>query len=76
VIGFDCDSKMIRQAKTISKRYSNVVQVVGDAHRLPFEDGQFDRVYAKRLFQVLPPTSMAKLFGEMERVLKPGGIVV
>ncbi len=76
VVGIDCDTKMIQQANTASKQYSNVVQLVGDAHRLPFEAAKFDRVYAKRLFQVLPPTSAKRLFGEMQRVLKPGGILV
>ncbi len=75
VAGIDCDPKMIQQASIASKQYTNVVQLVGDAHRLPFEAGKFDRVYAKRLFQVLPPTSAPLLFGEMQRVIKPGGIL-
>ncbi|MCL5949998.1 MAG: methyltransferase domain-containing protein [Candidatus Bathyarchaeota archaeon] len=76
VVGVDCDSKMIQQAKTTSKTYPNVTKLVGDAHRLPFEVNTFDRVYAKRLFQVLPPSSASQLFGEMQRVLKPGGILL
>jgi SAM-dependent methyltransferase len=76
VVGVDCDPKMIQQANNASKRYPKVVQLVGDAHRLPFEDDKFDRVYAKRLFQVLPAASAHLLFGEMQRVLKPGGILV
>ncbi len=76
VVGIDCDPKMIQQANTTSKQYSNVVHLVGDAHKLPFEDCKFDRVYAKRLFQVLPPSSAPMLFSELQRVLKPGGILV
>ncbi len=76
VMDVDCDPKMIQQANIASKQYSNVVQLVGDAHRLPFEDCKFDRVYAKRLFQVLPPASAPILFSELQRVLKPGGILV
>ena len=76
VVGVDCDAGMIKQAKVTSKCYGNLVHLVGDAHGLPFEDNRFDRVYAKRLFQVLPPTSAPKVFGEMERVLKPGGTLV
>jgi ubiquinone/menaquinone biosynthesis C-methylase UbiE len=76
VIGLDCDSKMIQQARAATKRYSRVLEVVGDAHRLPFEEGKFDRVYAKRLFQVLPPKSAPILLCEMQRVLKPGGVIV
>jgi SAM-dependent methyltransferase len=52
------------------------MQLVGDAHRLPFEDYSFDRIYAKRLFQVLPPASAPLLFAEMRRLLKPEGTLV
>lgn len=76
VIELDFDSKMIQYAKAATKRYHNVLGLVGDAHRLPFEDDRFDRVYAKRLFQVLPPKSAPILISEMQRVLKPGGVLV
>ncbi|MCW4030720.1 MAG: methyltransferase domain-containing protein [Candidatus Bathyarchaeota archaeon] len=76
VVDVDCDPIMIQQANISSKQYSNVVCMVGDAHKLPFEDGKFDRVYAKRLFQVLPPASSPFLIAELQRVLKPGGFLV
>lgn len=76
ILSFDCDSKMMQQARAATKRYHNVIGLVGDAHRLPFKDSQFDRVYAKRLFQVLPPNSAPILLSEMHRVLKPGGVLV
>jgi SAM-dependent methyltransferase len=75
VVGVDYDQKMIEQANIAAKQYVNVVPLVGDAHRLPFEEATFDRVYAKRLFQVLPPASAPVVFGEMKRVLKPGGVL-
>jgi SAM-dependent methyltransferase len=75
VVGIDCDARMIEQAQAVSKQHSNVGQLVGDAHELPFEDNRFDRVYAKRLFQVLPPASAPRVFSEMKRVLKQGGIL-
>jgi ubiquinone/menaquinone biosynthesis C-methylase UbiE len=75
VVGVDCDPKMIQQANSDSKQHINIAQLVGDAHRLPFEEAMFDRVYAKRLFQVLPPASAHLVFGEMRRVLKPGGVL-
>lgn len=76
VLGLDFDSKMMQHARAATKRYQKFSGLVGDAHRLPFEDEKFDRVYAKRLFQVLPPSSAPLLFGEMQRVLKPGGVLV
>lgn len=75
VVGADCDAGMIKQAKNNAK-YSNLTHLLADAHRLPFEDNKFDRVYAKRLFQVLPPSSASKLIAEMHRVLKPNGTIV
>jgi ubiquinone/menaquinone biosynthesis C-methylase UbiE len=74
-VGADCDSGMLKQAKNNTK-YANLIHLLADAHRLPFEDNQFDRVYAKRLFQVLPPSSAPKLIAEMHRVLKPNGTIV
>jgi ubiquinone/menaquinone biosynthesis C-methylase UbiE len=76
VVDVDCDPLMMQQANISSKRHSNVVSLVGDAHKLPFDDCQFDRVYAKRLFQVLPPASAPLLIAELQRVLKPGGLLV
>ncbi len=62
-------------------RYANCVEfehkifrhtdVVGDAHRLPFRDGVFDRVFAFNLFEHLRDPKMAA--AEILRVLKPGG---
>jgi ubiquinone/menaquinone biosynthesis C-methylase UbiE len=75
VVGVDFDAGMVQQAK-INAKYSNLVHMVADAHKLPFEDNQFNRVYAKRLFQVLPPASAPKLISEMHRVLKPDGTIV
>jgi ubiquinone/menaquinone biosynthesis C-methylase UbiE len=75
VVGVDCEAGMVHQAK-INAKYSNLVHLVADAHKLPFEDCQFDRVYAKRLFQVLPPSSAPRLISEMYRVLKPNGTIV
>lgn len=45
--------------------------VVADAHRLPFRDSVFDRVFAFNVFEHLrEPRAAAQ---EIERVLKPGG---
>jgi SAM-dependent methyltransferase/uncharacterized protein YbaR (Trm112 family) len=48
-------------------------QVICDAHDLPFEDGTFDGVVAQAVLQyVVDP---ARCVQEIERVLKPGGLV-
>ncbi|HEV3410192.1 MAG TPA: methyltransferase domain-containing protein [Chthoniobacterales bacterium] len=46
--------------------------VVGDAHRLPFRDSVFDRVFAFNVFEHLRDPKTAA--GEIERVLRPGGV--
>ncbi len=49
------------------------VQVVGDAHRLPFKDGSLDGVISTALLEHVehPETILA----EMRRVIRPGGLV-
>lgn len=45
--------------------------VHGDATRLPFEDGTFDRVIASEVLEHIPIDTLA--ISELARVLKPGG---
>lgn len=64
-----------------ASRYPNCVEfehkifrhtdVVGDAHRLPFREGTFDRVLALNVFEHLRDPKTAA--SEILRVLKPGG---
>jgi ubiquinone/menaquinone biosynthesis C-methylase UbiE len=79
VVGIDCDPMMVEEANTELAKHKtekNVKHIVGDVHSLPFSNGEFDRVHAERLFQVLPKTDAPKVFSELNRVLKPGGILV
>jgi ubiquinone/menaquinone biosynthesis C-methylase UbiE len=79
VVGVDCDPMMVEEANTELAKHKaakNVRHIVGDVHSLPFSDSEFDRVHAERLFQVLPKTDAPKVFSELHRVLKPGGIIV
>ncbi len=50
------------------------VDVVGDAHNLPFQDDQFERILCTEVLEHLidPPKAIA----EMSRVLKPGGLLI
>ncbi|MEA2844004.1 MAG: hypothetical protein QOJ69_1675, partial [Actinomycetota bacterium] len=47
--------------------------VVGDAHRLPFGDGEFDLVVAMNAFEHYRDPSV--VVGEIRRILRPGGLV-
>lgn len=70
-------------AGSTATRYQNCIEfehkifrhtdVVGDAHRLPFRDNVFDRVFAFNVFEHLrdPKTAAAEIL----RVLKPAGTV-
>ncbi|MBL7714704.1 MAG: class I SAM-dependent methyltransferase [Bdellovibrionales bacterium] len=46
-----------------------------DATQLPFKDGEFDAVYSVFLFHELPEDERKKVLAEMNRVVRPGGIV-
>jgi SAM-dependent methyltransferase len=66
VTGIDLDQSAIRRHKHIQRR------VVGDLHRLPFEDSSFSLVTANMVMEhVADP---AVLLAEVHRVLRPGGI--
>ena len=52
---------------------SPLVQLIADAHQMPFADGTFDAVWVQAVLEhVLDPQAVA---GEVERVLRPGGLV-
>jgi ubiquinone/menaquinone biosynthesis C-methylase UbiE len=80
IVGVDRDRQMVEEANAELKKCrlsQSVYHVVGDAQSLPFRDGEFDRVHAERLFQVLPESvDSGRVFSEMQRVLKVGGIIV
>src|SRR5947207_12474119 len=47
--------------------------VQGDATRLPFADGAFDRIIAAEVLEHIPDDRIA--MGELVRVLRPGGSI-
>lgn len=52
---------------------SEDVQLLADAHAIPFADASFDGVWIQAVLEhVLEPT---KVVGEIARILKPGGVV-
>jgi len=50
------------------------VDVVADAHNLPFEDGEFDCVYCNAVLEHLEKPWIAT--SEIQRVMKKGGIAI
>lgn len=77
VIGFDHDPDMIAEAQARA-RSAGVAERVqhqqGGATQLPFATGWFDAVRSERVLLHVPDRTTA--FGEMVRVLRPGGWLV
>src|SRR5919202_2072256 len=75
VIGIDSVPAMLEVARKNLRALgvSNVDLVVGDAARLPLEDGSVDAAFANMvLHHALDPAAMLR---EMARVVRPGGAV-
>ncbi|MDQ1362089.1 MAG: hypothetical protein QOJ44_2466 [Acidimicrobiaceae bacterium] len=81
VVAFDAGADEVRQVQdTFGAMYeageldpetARVGAVRGDALRLPFEDGAFDRVIASEVLEHIPDDHVA--IAELARVLRPGG---
>jgi ubiquinone/menaquinone biosynthesis C-methylase UbiE len=76
VYGLDLDPKFIAIAEEAKEKsqIDNVEFFVGKAEELPFKDNELDAVRVERVFQHL--AEPGKVWDEIKRVLKPGGILV
>lgn len=71
VVGLDLNEAMLAEAAAIAP---SIEWEQGDATDLPFEDGRFDIVLCQQALQFIEHPGEA--FGEMHRVLAPGGRMV
>ncbi len=79
IVGVDNDPEMVKKADAQlaeSKVTKNVKHIQADVFSLPFGEGEFDRVHAERLFQVLPKSEAPTVLAEISRVLRTGGRLV
>jgi ubiquinone/menaquinone biosynthesis C-methylase UbiE len=79
IVGIDNDAGMVEKANQEIKKLKStkhIEHIEGNAESLPFAEGEFDRVHAERLFQVLPEENTLRVFGELNRVLKGNGRIV
>ncbi|MGH9043836.1 MAG: class I SAM-dependent methyltransferase [Acidimicrobiales bacterium] len=75
VVGVDVTWEMLVEARRSLAQAGLAAEVVlGDAERLPFGDSVFDIVASSFAISYFPSTERA--FGEMRRVLRPGGCVL
>lgn len=71
-IGLDYSQGMLETARLVPALTGRLTR--GDAGRLPFRDGAFDKVICTNSFHHYPQHLAA--LKEMRRVLKPGGVLV
>lgn len=72
--GIDITHAHIKEAVKNCDSLTNVEFYQGDFHHLFFPDSTFDLIYS--IEAACYSTHLEKLFGEMNRVLKPGGKVI
>jgi SAM-dependent methyltransferase len=75
VVGVDVTPAMLGQAQALQAKLgvANVSWQLGDASRLPFEDGRFDAVLTRYSAHHFPDPDL--VFAEMLRVARPGARV-
>lgn len=70
VVGVDLSEVGVQKAR---ERYPELRFEVGDAAKLPFADGSFDKVVAADVTEHLDDATLRAMFAESHRVLVPGG---
>lgn len=72
----DLSAVMLAVAQRRSAGHPNILfQNVGDAEKLPFEDGSFDGVTCIRLYQRIPPEPRARMLREVRRVARDWAVL-
>ena len=75
-VGLDLASAALRQARERARSQGVAVGlVVGEAPVLPFRDQAFGLVFDRGCLQAIPGSAWSVYFGEVERVLAPGGML-
>jgi ubiquinone/menaquinone biosynthesis C-methylase UbiE len=73
LVGMDFSEMSVVEGKrNIKDTDKDILLTVGDATRLPFKEGVFDKVYCKEVMEHIPDYEAA--IQEIARVLKVGGI--
>jgi 2-polyprenyl-3-methyl-5-hydroxy-6-metoxy-1,4-benzoquinol methylase len=74
--GVDLAKKSVGAARRVAGQLGVEAEyVVGDARELPFADGSFDAVFSYSVLQHLAKEDVPQVVSELDRVLRPGGLV-
>jgi ubiquinone/menaquinone biosynthesis C-methylase UbiE len=73
VIGCDPDPRILAVAKRKANRLNGIRFEQGYAERLPYADGEFDRVLSSMMLHHINDESKPAAAAEIFRVLRPGG---
>jgi arsenite methyltransferase len=71
VVGLDVSDEMIRQARTESKEFDNILYVWGSSEQIPWEENFFDKVLSVESFYYYADQDRA--LAELFRVMAPKG---
>lgn len=74
--GLDLNSISSTTTQTLSRNYSGIATVQGDALRLPFADHSFDYSISSLFFHHLLDQQIVDVLGEMSRVSRRGVVVI
>ncbi|MEO3759292.1 class I SAM-dependent methyltransferase [Mycobacterium sp. B14F4] len=72
-VGCDPDPRALARAGRKARRLSGITFDRGYAQKLPYPDGQFDRVLSSMMWHHLGEDVKAEAAAEIFRVLRPGG---
>jgi len=74
-VGLDVHIDALAAAKRVAREMSvETAQVCGDIEGLPFASGAVDAVFSYSVLQHIDRRKVARFFGEVARVLRPGGM--
>ena len=80
VTGVDVDAENITLARANAAQYPTGESIellhVSDTRKLPFEDGCFDAILCISVLEYVAPEHLAAVLAEIDRCLKPGGILI
>lgn len=72
ITAIDISDDVIRKAKR--KKLKKTVYLTASAIDLPFKKNSFDTIVSSEVIEHIPAKTEQKMFDEMKRVLKPGGV--